>query len=308
VAVSGVLGHQLASGSPPSSSAPRQLVIADPYDHTGTWYRGNLQVASARGIGRDLPSAIGQWYAAGGNDFLGISDVNTYTWISEYGSKKFTAVPVIDASYTFGDVLDIGDDQWHPASNLQQVVDWVRRDDGLPVLAAPLSSSKPIDPAVLTGLHGLFGLEIYDARLALSGQGDATAVWDRLLTSGKLVYAFAGDDALSIDDPAAGKAWLEVESAAPDLDSLMSSLRAGMFYATTGPRFTDIALNGLAISVGTSPGTTVRFIGRNGTLLEATAGPTASYRVRGTEGYVRIEAIADDGTRAWSQPLFLSWR
>jgi hypothetical protein len=43
-------------------------------------------------------------------------------------------------------------------------------------------------------------------------------------------------------------------------------------------------------------------------LLKTLSGPTGSYTVSGNEGYVRIEAIGDDGGRAWSQPLFLTWR
>ena len=54
-------------------------------------------------------------------------------------------------------------------------------------------------------MHRLFGLEVYNARLAAAGagQGDATALWDQLLSSGNRVYAFAGDEhgRLTITDP-----------------------------------------------------------------------------------------------------------
>jgi len=286
------------------------LTVDNPYAIGGSWYKGNLQIASVRGVGRDLPSAISEWYRGHGYDFLGISDQNTYTWASEYGRPGFAGVPTVDASYSFADVLAVGIDHWLPANNLQAAIDWIVRDGGLPVLAAPLAQAKPQSLQQMMSLHGLFGLEVYDARLtAISpSQGDATAAWDRLLSAGTRVYAFAGDDLLSLDDPTAGGAWIDVLAQAPDLDSLFSSLRAGAFTASTGAEFTRLSVQGTTITAEAAPGCSLRFIGRGGRLLKAIASPTGSYRVTGAEGYVRVEALRDDGARAWSQPFFVSWR
>lgn len=283
-------------------------MIENPYADSGLWYRGNLHVASVRGLGRDLPSAIGRWYASHGFSFLAISDMNTSTWTSEYGSKTFPGVPVVDESYTFGDLLAIDMDHWLPASNLQGAVDWIARDGGLAVLASPRSTSKPIDEHRILALHGLYALEIYDARLATAGQADATALWDRMLSNGQRVYAFAGDDVQSLDDPAAGQAWIEVQAAALDPGYLLSSLRRGAFFASSGAEFTSLTLSGRTISVEAPPGTVLRFIGRGGRLLKIANTSFASYQVTGDEGYVRIEAIRDDGARAWSQPFYLAWQ
>jgi hypothetical protein len=308
VLASAGIGLALGGASRGAPSPARQLVIENPYDATGSWYKGNLQVASARGLGHDLPSAIGAWYAAHGYAFLGISDLNTFTWTTEYGSRSLTALAVVDESYPFGDLLALNEDHWLPASDLASAVGWLRDDNALPVLAAPNAAAKPIAGPTVLGLHRLFGLEVYDARLAAAGQGDATALWDQTLSSGNRVYAFAGDDAMSLEDPALGHAWIEVSAPAADVDSLLSSLRRGAFYASTGAAFTSIAVTGRTITATTTDGTVLRFIGRGGTLLKAASAAAGSYRVTGSEGYVRIEAIRDDGTRAWSQPLFLTWR
>ena len=286
----------------------RHLVIDDPYTAAGSWYKGNLQVASVRGIGRDLPGAIGRWYAGHGYAFLGISDQNTYTWTSEYAGTGLTAVPEVDASYAFGDVLALGDNRWLPADNLQQAINWVAADGALPVLAAPLSSTKPIDQQALLRSQRLFGLEVYDARLARAGEGDATALWDALLSSGQRVYAFAADDATGLTDTAAGHAWIEVQAPADQLAALMSSLRAGAFYASTGALFSSIQVTGGEIVARAAAGESLRFIGKHGRLLATVNGSVGSYTVVGNEGYVPIEAIGADGSRAWSQPLFLTWR
>jgi hypothetical protein len=263
-----------------------------------------------RGLGKDLPSALGAWYAAHGYAFLGISDMNTYTWPEEYGNRAFPGVPTVDATYPFADVLAIGIDHWRPAQSLQAAVDWIAADGGLPVLAAPLSPARPQPVATVMALHGLYGIEVYDARLASGGGvgGDATVLWDRLLSAGNRVFAFAGDDAISVNDPAIGHAWIEVLAQAHDRQSLLSSLRRGAFVASTGAAFTNLTLDGMTITAEAAPGSSLRFIGRAGRLLRAISTNSGSYRVNGDEGYVRVEAIRDDGARSWSQPFFISWR
>jgi hypothetical protein len=306
VIAAGLLGLGLGSATKTRALAsPRTLAIDNPYQTPGNWYVGNLQVASVRGIGRDLPSLVGRWYADHGYAFLGISDLNTYTWTSEFSTAQLTGVPVVDASYPFGDLLAIGDDHWAPASTVQQAIDRIAADNALPVLTA--SSAQALGGPAVLGLHRLFGLEIDDARLTAQGQSDLAGLWDQLLSTGNRVYAFAGDDVTSLQDLSIGHAWIDVEAPVPGHDALLSSLRLGAFVASTGPAFTSIAVQGRTITAAASPGTSLRFIGRSGRVLEAAGVSTASYTVTGSETYVRIEALATDGTRAWSQPLFLAW-
>lgn len=292
--LAGGLGLELG-GRPTAGVQPKQLAIDNPYQG-GNWFKGNLDVASVRGVGRDLPSAIGRWYASHGYSFLGISDANTYTWTSEYASAGLTGVPVVDARYTFGDLLAVGDDRWLPASNAAQAAAWISADGALPVVQAINDSPLP---------HGLFGLEIANAA---HPPASSTTVWDRSLTSGDHVYAFGGDGIASLDDPAAGKAWIVAQASSSNLDLLLSSLRRGAFYASTGPAFSSISVDRRTISVEASTGTRLRFIGAGGRLLATSDSSTASYTITGHEQYVRVEAVAKDGTRAWSQPLFLTWR
>lgn len=311
MAGSAVLGHQLGlSSATPSAAAKKTLVITDPYAAGGNWYKGNLHIASVRGVGKDLPSAIGAWYASHGYAFLGISDMNTYTWASEYGDPSHPAVPTVDATYPFGELLAVGMDHWQPASDLQGAIDWIARDGGLPVLAAPGSTSRPQSLATVLAAHGLFGLEIYDAGVAGSnpGEAEATAMWDGVLSAGNRVYGFAGDDAMSLQDPALGRAWIDVLAPAPDVDSLLRSLRQGAFIASTGADFTRLRVSGTTITAEAAPGASLRFIGRGGRVLKAVGASTGSYQVTGNEGYVRVEAIGENGAKGWSQPFFLSRR
>src|SRR4029077_15219383 len=105
-----------------------------------------------------------------------------------------------------------GLDPWLPAQTLQGVIDWIAADGGLPVLAAPLSPAKPQSLVTVMGLQGLYGLEVYDARLAMGNatEADAAALWDRLRSAGNRVYAVAGYDATGVNDPAIVGAWISV--------------------------------------------------------------------------------------------------
>src|SRR6202023_4199042 len=167
---------------------------------------------------------------------------------------------------------------------------WIAADGGLPVLAAPLSPDKPQSLVTVMGLQGLYGLEVYDARLALGNAtgADATSLWDRLLSAGNRVYAVAGDDATGVNDPAIGGAWISVLAPADDLSSLLSSLRRGAFVASSGAEFTSLAAAGTTITAEAAPGSSLRFIGRGGNGLKNVSPPPRPHRVRGDEGYVPV--------------------
>ena len=67
-------------------------------------------------------------------------------------------------------------------------------------------------------------------------------------------------------------------------------------------------VTGITITAEAASGSSLRFIGRGGQLLKAVNGSSGSYQVRGDEGYVRVEADGENGTKGWSQPFFVSRR
>jgi hypothetical protein len=111
-----------------------------------------------------------------------------------------------------------------------------------------------------------------------------------------------------LQDPALGRAWIEVLASAQDPTSLLSSLRQGAFIASTGTAFTRLSVSGTTITAEAASGSSLRFIGRGGRLLKAVNASSGSYQVHGDEGYVRVEATGENGTKGWSQPFFISWQ
>lgn len=308
----GLLTGRTMFAARPAPAPTRHLVLLNPYAMPpgASWFKGDIHLASVRGVGKDLPRALGDFFRHRGYDFLAVTDVNTYTWVEEYSHRPMVGIAAIQASYPFANLLALNMDHWLPASDLQAAVDWIQKDSGLAVLAAPNSLERPDAARAALAVKNLFGLEIYDARLhALDPeQGDATALWDTLLARGRHVYAFAGDDLLSLTDATAGSAWISVLGSVGDIPDLIGSIRQGAFYASSGASFTAFSIDGHTVRVDAPSTETLRFIGSGGRLLAALTGGERSYTIKGDEGYVRIEAVADNGARAWSQPFFLVWQ
>ena len=50
----------------------------------------------------------------------------------------------------------------------------------------------------------------------------------------------------------------------------------------------------------------IQFIGRGGVVLEEALDSPATYRFRGTEGYVRARVLESNGRIAWVQPVMVA--
>ena len=80
-------------------------------------------------------------------------------------------------------------------------------------------------------------------------------VWDRLLSSGMMVYGVATDDAHTFKDPgnplvsAPGRGWVVVRAPSLDAGALMASLERGDFYASTGVTLEDVTATAKDLAV-----------------------------------------------------------
>ena len=52
----------------------------------------------------------------------------------------------------------------------------------------------------------------------------------------------------------------------------------------------------------------IQFIGKGGRLLSERAEPSATYTIKGDEGYVRARVLESNGQMAWAQPVRVSPR
>jgi hypothetical protein len=189
-----------------------------------------------------------------------------------------------------------------------------------------------VRPEDLLSLKGPYLIEIWNAFPTSNNLGgtDETgavglsteALWDTLLSQGRIAWGVASDDTHEYhapDDreaPTPGKGWIVIRAASLTVAALMESLREGRFYASTGVELESYSADAAGISIKIKPARewapslvpsaryTTRFIGEGGKVLAEVVGRSPQYRFRGGERYVRAVITDSDGRRAWTQPVF----
>lgn len=160
-------------------------------------------------------------------------------------------------------------------------------------------------------------LEIYNGNQVgnATAQGYTIDLLDECLTAGGELWAAANPDCHSWDDarsdgPYNGYSVVFAEELTEE--SVLQSLKAGRFYASTGLEVESIAVTDGRLEVVAPESDRIRFIGAGGEVLEQVSGGRAAYEFSGEEQYVRAELEAEDGIAlgpdgfprmAWLQPV-----
>ena len=140
-------------------------------------------------------------------------------------------------------------------------------------------------------------------RQVKSGPDDIT-VWDSVLSTGRLMYGVASDD--SHRESHQGKGWIMVYASSNNQDTIVEAIRRGDFYASTGIIIDTVSYSSTKIYVKSSNGETIKFFGKNGSLITTISGNEATYQIKGDELYVRAEVTNSASKRGWIQPYFVS--
>lgn len=211
----------------------------------------------------------------------------------------------------------------------------IRKQGGVPQINHP-NINWSVRPQDLLDLEGPYLLEIANTypfsnnRGGVAGDGtkvlSTEALWDALLSAGRVAWAVASDDAHDYtnfdlrDKPTPGKGWIVVRANELSEEAVKRSLLSGDFYASTGIELQDISTADRRITVQIKnlpqivphmipdPSVQTTFVGQHGRVLKQVYGRSASYDIRGDEGYVRAVIVDSDGRLAWTQPVFLNDR
>jgi hypothetical protein len=142
--------------------------------------------------------------------------------------------------------------------------------------------------------------------------------WDAILSEGILLYGIAVDDAHTFKDPGnpniagPGRGWVSVRAARLEPRAILEAMERGDFYASTGVELADYEASATAIRIAVKPTAfskyRIQFIGKGGRLLSERAEPSATYAIKGHEGYVRARVIESNGRTAWAQPVLVAPR
>ena len=203
------------------------------------------------------------------------------------------------------------------AETLQGNIDGIRAASGVPHINHP-NFGWGLTAQDLQQARNYRLFEIHNGHPTVNNLGGGGVpgleeVWDRLLSSGKMVYGMATDDAHVFKQPGnpsvsgPGRGWVNVRAARLEPRALMESLERGDFYASTGVVLEDVRATAKNLTVRVKvEGVTkhrIQFIGRNGAVLREAIDPIATYEFTGAEGYVRAKVIDSNGRMAWVQPV-----
>jgi hypothetical protein len=297
------------------------------------WYKGNTHTHTLNSDGDSTPDDVARWYREHGYRFLVLSDHNFVTSVDGLNAlhgadEQFLLIKGEEVTDSVGDKpihingLDVSGnvDPQHGRTVLdviQRDVDAIRKAGGVPHVNHP-NFEWVISGDDLQRLERTTLFEVYNGHHLVNNAGGGGVpgmeeVWDRLLSSGKVMYGIADDDAHTFKQPGnpdvagPGRGWVVVraERLAPRL--IVDALERGDFYASTGVELSDYQVTGKGITITikeqASSKYRIQFIGRNGRVLnEATSSP-ATYTFTGDERYVRAKILESNGRVAWTQPV-----
>jgi hypothetical protein len=286
----------------------------------GAWYKGCTHTHTTESDGAKAPQEVVAAYADAGYDFIFLTDHDRITGTRDLdpmgrllipGAEYYWPAPDNSVHYHLVALGPSGPPAMLPrdAAGVQQAVDLIRRTGALVVLAHPYWCGLTHEQVV--GLEGLAGIEVFNGVCHVEVlRGLSSVHWDDLLASGKRLWGFAADDTHWRNPLDTAGCWIMVKAAARTPEAILDAIGRGRFYASNGPVFHDIRVEGKQLTVSCSPAQVVNFMAHHsrGRTVRAGGEPIVgeTYEIRGDERYLRIEIVAPDGTMAWSNPIYIT--
>lgn len=312
------------------STAEHKTTERTPRVTTWQWYRGNTHTHTNNSDGDSSPEAVAERYRSLGYNFVVITDHNKLTDVDTLNEQL--GVPGTFLVMKGEEITDsFSGKQVHlnainstslvapqhgnsVLNTIENNLAAIRQAGGLPYIAHP-NYGFAISANDLINASEALLFEVYNAHPVVNNNGDGThpsveANWDTALTQGRLLYGIGADDEHTLTNPNGalpGQAWIMVRASSLGPNVITQAIASGDFYASTGVTLHDYQLSASGITIAVedsgSP-TTIDFVGRNGQLLQRTAGNSATYRFTHHEQYVRAKLVNGNGQSAWTQPVY----
>lgn len=195
-----------------------------------------------------------------------------------------------------------------PSLPPQSIIDAINSAGGAAILAHPAWSVT--DLAASMRLRGLSGAEVYNTVSGLPWNGqraDSSHYFDLWATGGKKINCMAADDSHFYNGEQT-RSFIMVKASERSQDAIKSSILKGDFYASQGPRFDSVTVKDGQVKVACSPVEHIVFYSNTVWCSDRVAAGktgTASYQIKPTDKYVRIELTDTNGNRAWCSPTIV---
>ena len=297
----------------------------------GGFFRGNLHTHSTASDGALDPGEVCRRYAEAGYDFICMSDhfVGKYgypvTDTTGHRTNRFTTI--LGAEIHTGKMRN--GEIWHmlavglplgfapsgqedfagdeTAESPEALARRCAEAGAFVAVAHPeWNGVTPEDARLIEAAHAV---EIYNHGCHIeSDRGYGIAVYDTLLDQGWRLSACATDDA-HFKGPDHFGGWVMVKAVANEPAALLTALKAGEYYASTGPELHDLKIEDDKVVVECSPAEHIIAIGagaaskvEHGTEMTRAELPLERFR---DGGWVRAAVHDAAGKRAWSNPIWL---
>jgi len=279
----------------------------DPYAVPGDYRKVQLHCHTTESDGRFRPAELLRMYKKAGYTFVFITDHNRVTRCDALDDETFLALPgtedTVSALRPLGPhLLRLFVGESLRGRDAQGYIDRTETAGGLCGLCHPSwtgnlwTGAWPID--AVAALRGYHLVEICNPH---SRPADDVVRWQAALRRPRAAPAWG----VAVDDchgrAQFNRAWIVARVPRMTADDLRRALRAGAFYASTGPA-AAFAVRGTTITARFEEPMAMRFIDAQGRVRMAVEGADGGYPVRGDEQYIRVEA-ARGRYAVWSQPF-----
>ena len=266
------------------------------------WYKGNTHTHTTYSNGVLSIKKVVDTYKSHGYDFLFITDHNNVfpptdslsdsTFICYNGLESISSVHL--------SCLNIINSIW--PSNFADVIDKTHAQGGFAVVNHPQRVNSTVLVQQVFDIEILKFIEIFNGISSAEENINNYLMWDSILTAGKLIYGVASDDLHEIEH--LGKGWIMVNADTLQKDSLLNAIQRGDFYSTTGVLIEKMTVTDSSVTILAPEALEIKFVGDGRVTLKNVYSDSATYLIKGNEGYIRVEVKGVPGTKAWTQPLF----
>ena len=303
----------------------------NPFSAPGKFWRGNLHTHSTRSDGVLDPDEVARRYQLEGYDFLAMTDhfVGLYDYpltnIQSSENENFTTI--LGAELHTG-AMENGE-IWHlvaigltknfmppdapdfqPRSDQETAIELARRArnaGAFVVIAHPEWSQMSLaDAASIKAAHAV---EVYNhGCYAGCDRGYGFHVYEQLLLMGRRLLLCATDDA-HFDEPDHFGGWVMVKAIENSQNTILTALKEGSYYSSTGPNFHNVIWSDNQVDVSTSEISTIILQGKS-TRTVMRHGKSMTHNILPFEKltpspWLRLTIIDESGKRAWTNPI---WR
>lgn len=287
------------------------------FDEHLPFYRANFHLHTTCSDGRKTPEEAMADYRAQGYDILAITDHRKVT-LRDGSVYGLLMIPGIELDFLLPGqavhLLGLGVREeiaslWNRQGTPQEAVDAIHHCGGLAVLAHPAWSMNTTE--TMASLQGIAAVEIWNSVSTLpvnAIRADSSSMLDALWANHPqtLCPVMANDDTHQYGSEFA-KGWNMIQAESLSVDAVLDAVRAGRFYATQGPTIDQLEMSNQQLTVSCSSAEAIIFYSNTpwvaGRSVIGHDLRTATYQIRPSDRYVRVQVLDVSGQSAWSRPI-----